>query len=83
MGKVRVVCFHIRSSEDGSPPPPRLSRLRTDRLTPVCKFDYVLAHRDLWGITNLVTLTVTELDDTLPYLQYDIGIVCGPPSDAH
>jgi hypothetical protein len=25
--------------------------------------------RDLWGPANLVASTVTELDDTLPYLQ--------------
>jgi hypothetical protein len=33
--------FHIQSSEGGSP---CLCRLRTDRLTPVNKIDYVLMH---------------------------------------
>jgi hypothetical protein len=37
---------------------------------------------DLWGHVNLVASTITELDDTLPYLQDVHGIVCGPPTDA-
>jgi hypothetical protein len=41
MGSVRVVCFHVQSSEGGSP---HLCRLRTDRLTPMNKIDYVLTH---------------------------------------
>jgi hypothetical protein len=41
MGKIRVIYFYIRSSEGGSP---HLSRLRTDHLASVSKFDYVLAH---------------------------------------
>jgi hypothetical protein len=41
MERVRVVCFHVQSSEGGSP---RLCRLCTDRLAPVNKIDYVLAH---------------------------------------
>jgi hypothetical protein len=40
-GRLRVVCFYIRSSEGGSP---RMCRLRIDRLAPVNKIDYVLAH---------------------------------------
>jgi hypothetical protein len=36
-----VVCFHVQSFEGGSP---YLSQLRTDRLAPVSKFDYVSAH---------------------------------------
>jgi hypothetical protein len=43
---LRVVCFHIRSSEGGSP---RLCRLRTDRLAPLNKIDYVLAHMGFMG----------------------------------
>jgi hypothetical protein len=39
-GRVKVFCFHIQSSEGGSP---RLCRLRIDR-APVNKIDYVLAH---------------------------------------
>jgi hypothetical protein len=41
MGRVRVVSFHIRSSEGGSP---RLCRLRTDHLAPQNKIGYVLVH---------------------------------------
>jgi hypothetical protein len=41
MERVRVVCFHVQSSEGGSP---LLCRLCTDRLTPVNKIDYVLVH---------------------------------------
>jgi hypothetical protein len=66
MGRVRVIYFHIQSSEGGSP---RLCRLRTDHLAPVNKIDYVLKHTGLWGPTNLVALMVTELDDTLPRLM--------------
>jgi hypothetical protein len=62
MGIVRVVYFHIRSSEGGSP---RLSRLRTDHLAPMNKIDYVLTHTGLWDPTNLVACTVAMLDDTL------------------
>jgi hypothetical protein len=40
-GRLRVVCFHILGFEGGSL---RLCRLRTDRLAPVNKVDYVLAH---------------------------------------
>jgi hypothetical protein len=40
-GRVRVIRFHIRSSKGGSR---RMCRLRTDRLAPVNKIDYVLAH---------------------------------------
>jgi hypothetical protein len=40
-GRLRVDCFHIRSSEGGSP---CLCRLRTDCLAPVNKINYVLAH---------------------------------------
>jgi hypothetical protein len=31
--------------------------------------------QDLWGPTNLVALTVAELDDTPLYFMDDIGIV--------
>jgi hypothetical protein len=63
MGRVRVVYFHIRSSECGSP---RLCQLRTDRLALVNKIDYVLTHMILWGPANLVASMFVELDDTLP-----------------
>jgi hypothetical protein len=50
MGKVRVVCFHVRSSEGGSP---RLCRLRTEHLAPVNKIDYVLTHMGFMGSRKL------------------------------
>jgi hypothetical protein len=65
MENVRVVYFHVRSSEGGSL---HLCRLRTDRLIPRNKIDYVLTHTKLWGPTNLVVSMVIELDDTPPYL---------------
>jgi hypothetical protein len=50
MGRLRVDCFHIRSSEGGSP---HLCRLRTDRLTPVNKIVYVPAHTGFMGSRKL------------------------------
>jgi hypothetical protein len=50
MGRLRVVCFHIQSFEGGSP---HLCRLRTDRLTPVNKFNYVLMHTRFMGFHKL------------------------------
>jgi hypothetical protein len=50
MGRLRVESFHVRSSEGGSP---RLSRLRTDLLAPIGKFDYVLTHTGFMGSCNL------------------------------
>jgi hypothetical protein len=41
----------------------------------------VLAHTRFMGPTNLVALTVAELDDTPLYFTDDIGIVFGPPTD--
>jgi hypothetical protein len=35
---------------------------------------------DLWGPTNLVALTVAELDDTPPYLRMYNGLVFRPPT---
>jgi hypothetical protein len=74
MGRLRVVCFHVQSSEGGSP---HLCQSRTDRLPSGNKIDYVLTHTRLWGPTNLVGSTVAELDDTPPYLTdvqwYSVG----------
>jgi hypothetical protein len=50
MGRVRVVCFHIRSFEGGSP---NLFQLRTDRLVSVNKIDYVLPHTGFMGSCKL------------------------------
>jgi hypothetical protein len=49
----RVDYFHVWSSEGARP---HLSRLRTDRLTPVSKFDYVLAHTRFMGSHKLSIL---------------------------
>jgi hypothetical protein len=47
MGRLRVVYFHIRSSEGGSP---LLCRLRTDRLAPVNKIELCTDAYGLYGI---------------------------------
>jgi choline-glycine betaine transporter len=66
MERVRVIYFYVRSFEGGST---RLCRLRTMLIGPCgTSIDYILVHMGLWGLTNLVALTVTELDDTLSYL---------------
>jgi hypothetical protein len=61
-GRLRVVCFHIRSIEGGSP---RLCRLRIASVGPCCNKHWVVYWRirDLWGPTNLVASTLTELED--------------------
>jgi hypothetical protein len=66
MGRVRVVCFLVHNSEDGSP---RLCRLRTNSLSLMNKIDYVRTHLRLWGPAILVALTIAELDDTLPHFM--------------
>jgi hypothetical protein len=50
MEKVKVICFHVQSSEGGSP---HLCRLRTDHLAPRNKIDYVLAHTGFMGFCKL------------------------------
>jgi hypothetical protein len=50
MGRVKVVYFHIRSSEGGSP---HLSQLRTDRLDRVSKIDYILVYTRFVGSHKL------------------------------
>jgi hypothetical protein len=81
MERVRVVCFHVQSSEGGST---HLCRWRIDCLASVNKIDYVLTHTWLWGPANLVASTVAELDDTPPYLtdvHYDsVGGTHGCPA---
>jgi hypothetical protein len=49
-GKVESGLFHIQSSEGCGP---HLCRLRTDRLAPVNKIDYVLAHMGFMGSRKL------------------------------
>jgi hypothetical protein len=41
----------------------------------------VLTHTRFMGFCELSSLTVVELDDTLPRFTDDIGIVLGPPTD--
>jgi hypothetical protein len=59
------VCFHVQSSEGGSP---HLCQLNIDHLASVNKIDYVLAHTRFMGSRKLVALMVVELDDTPLYL---------------
>jgi hypothetical protein len=52
MERLRVVCFHIRSSEGGSP---RLCRLRTDHLASVNKIELCTdAYRIYGDLANVV-----------------------------
>jgi hypothetical protein len=50
MGRLRVDHFHVWNSEGGSP---HLSQLRTDHLTPMSKFDYLLMHIVFMGSRKL------------------------------
>jgi hypothetical protein len=51
---------------------PRLCQLRTDRLALVNKFELCTgAYGIFLGPANILALSVTELDDTLPYLLDD------------
>jgi hypothetical protein len=80
IGRLRVVCFHFRSSEVGSP---HLCQLRINRMAPVNKIEMCIdAYGSYGDPTNVVASTVTELDDTPPYFMDDIGILWGPPMDA-
>jgi hypothetical protein len=45
-----VDCFHIQSFEGGSP---HLCQLRTDRLVPMTKIDYVLGNMRFMGSREL------------------------------
>jgi hypothetical protein len=61
MGRLKVVFFHIRSSEGGTF---RLCRLRTDRLTLENKIELCTNAYRIYGDTaNIVASTVTDLDD--------------------
>jgi hypothetical protein len=55
MERMRVDYFHVQSSEGTSP---CLSQLRTDRLAPVSKFDYVLTHTRFMGSYKLSSSVV-------------------------
>jgi hypothetical protein len=80
MGRVRVVCSHIWSSEGGSPACVDWGLIVWPRGTRLIMYWRIW---DLWGSANLVSSTVTELDDTdLASWMYN-GRVFGPPMDAH
>jgi hypothetical protein len=80
MGRLRVIYFYFQSSKGGSP---RLCRLRADRLALVNKIELCTDAYKIYGDpTNVVALTVAELDDTPLYFTDDIGIVWGSPTDA-
>jgi hypothetical protein len=49
-GRGLFSCLELRGGS------PRLCRLRTDRLAPVSKFDYVLAHTRFMGSRKLSSL---------------------------
>jgi hypothetical protein len=77
MARLRVVYFHIQSSEGGSL---HLRQLRTDRLASVNKIELCTdAYRIYGDSANVVAFTVAELDDTPLYFTGDIGIVWGHP----
>jgi hypothetical protein len=57
MGRVRVVYFHVRSSEGGSPRP---YRLRTDCQGLVNKMDYLLMHTGLWELSSFDSRRVVQ-----------------------
>jgi hypothetical protein len=78
MGMLRVVCFHVQSSKGGSP---RLSRLWTDRLAPVSKFNYILTHTGFMGFHKLCSFEGCQVEryPTIPP-RCTSG---GPPTDAH
>jgi hypothetical protein len=79
MGRLRVIYFHIQSSEGGSP---HLFRLRTGHLAPVNKIELCTTTYGIYGDpANIVASTVAELDDTPLYFMDDIGIVWGPLMD--
>jgi hypothetical protein len=79
MRRLRVICFHIRSSEGGSP---CLRRLSTDHLTPVNNIELCTDAYEIYGNPiNLVASTVTELNGTPLYFTDDIGIVFGSHTD--
>jgi hypothetical protein len=81
MGRSGEVCCLVQSSKGGSF---HLCRLRTNRLAPVSKFDYVLAHAGFMGSCKHSSF-IGHWDGsypTIPAVMY-IGIVHGPPTDAH
>jgi hypothetical protein len=80
MGRLRVICFHIRSSNGGSP---RLCQLRTNHLALVNKIELCTDAYEIYGDpVNVVASTIVELDDIPLYFLCDIVIVWVPPMDA-
>jgi hypothetical protein len=67
MERVRVICFHVQSSEGGSP---HLCQLRTALVVPYCS-----KH-------SLCTGAYGRMIPYLASWMYN-GIVCGPPTVVH
>jgi hypothetical protein len=79
MGRLRVVCFHIRSFEVGSPP---FVSIEDRSSAPVNKIELCTNAYEIYGDpANLVASTVAELNDTPLYFMDDIRIVFGPPTN--
>jgi hypothetical protein len=57
---------------------PRLCQLSTTSVGPLQQALIMYWHiRDIWNPVNLVALTVTELNDTLPPTVYLVRFSCG------
>jgi hypothetical protein len=67
MGRVKVVCFHVQSSEDGCPACVDYGSCWLGRVEQALIMHWRI--RDLWSPANLVALTIAKLDVTLPCLQ--------------
>jgi hypothetical protein len=50
MERLKVIWIINLELQGGSP---HLSQIRTDRLAPVSKFDYVLAHMGIFWVTQM------------------------------
>jgi hypothetical protein len=80
MQRLRVVCFHIQSSEGGGP---RLCRLRIDRLDPANKINYVLTHIRFMGSRKLSSFDSRWVGRQPTVLNRWHWNSVGPPTDAH
>jgi hypothetical protein len=81
-GGRRVMCFHVRSSEGGSP---RLCRLRTASIgLRLADFDYVLTNMEFMGFCKLSNLDGHRVGRYPTYLQdvnrYSVWATHGYPS---
>jgi hypothetical protein len=78
MGRLRVVWCQIQSSKVVAPTCVDWGTIVWPRWT---RLSCVLMQMGFMGSHKLSSLTVLELDDTLPHFTDDIGIVFGPPTD--